>query len=79
MPIHRQTGNYAQSTTAGETVRAFVPLPLPPTPPLELGEFLPLLDSSFEIGVGRKHGAKWRFPQENATFYCSPHIGEVEF
>ena len=44
MPIHRQTGDYAQSTTTGETVGAFVPLPLPPVPPLELGAFLPLLD-----------------------------------
>ena len=27
--------------------------------------------SSFGIGVDRKHTAKWRFHQENATFQCS--------
>ena len=55
MPIHRQTGDYAQSATTGETVRAFVPLPLPPTPPLELGAFLPLLDRANQA-LGRLDG-----------------------
>lgn len=30
------TGNYHTTATAGEQVRAFVPLPLPPVPPLEI-------------------------------------------
>ncbi|THD10994.1 Fic family protein [Metallibacterium scheffleri] len=30
------TGRYEVTTTAGETVRAFVPAPLPPVPPLDL-------------------------------------------
>jgi len=30
------TGRYEISTTAGETVRAFVPGPLPPRPPVDL-------------------------------------------
>ncbi len=30
------TGRYEATTTAGETVRAFVPAPLPPVPPLDL-------------------------------------------
>jgi hypothetical protein len=34
------TGSYRLTATAGETVRAFVPRPLPPVPPLagELGD-----------------------------------------
>jgi len=36
--VTRTTGHYVESTTAGETVRAFVPHPLPPEPPLQLGE-----------------------------------------
>lgn len=32
----KATGKYAASVAGGETVRAFVPFPLPPTPPLEL-------------------------------------------
>ena len=44
-PSQRNTGSYEQVTTAGETVSAFVPLPLPPAqPPLvvdaDLGERL---------------------------------------
>ena len=31
------TGIYSESSSAGETVRAFVPHPLPPEPPLEIG------------------------------------------
>jgi len=33
--MQRATGNYSKTTTAGETVQAFVPNALPPVPPLE--------------------------------------------
>jgi Fic family protein len=33
--MQRITGKYSKITTAGETVQAFVPNPLPPAPPLE--------------------------------------------
>jgi Fic family protein len=68
MPIHRQTGDYAQSTTTGETVRAFVPLPLPPTPPLELGEFLPLLDRANQA-LGRLDGLSTLLPDTELFLY----------
>jgi hypothetical protein len=29
------SGSYATSTAGGETVRAFIPQPLPPVPPLD--------------------------------------------
>ena len=35
--MKRQTGSYRTLSTAGETFRAFVPDPLPPSPPLALG------------------------------------------
>ena len=36
--MHRNaTGQYAASLAGGETVRAFIPDPLPPVPPLDLG------------------------------------------
>jgi hypothetical protein len=38
------SGTYLVSTTVGETVRAFMPDPLPPNPPLKLDTLLPLLD-----------------------------------
>lgn len=59
--MKRQTGTYERSTVAGEEVRAFIPLPLPPgEPPLDLegelaallahaGEQLRLLDLAGEL------------------------------
>jgi Fic family protein len=35
---NRVTGQYTETTTSGETVRAFVPHPLPPNPPLALAK-----------------------------------------
>jgi hypothetical protein len=34
------TGTYEVSTLAGERVRAFIPAPLPPTPPLKFDSHL---------------------------------------
>jgi Fic family protein len=68
MPIHRQTGDYAQSSTTGETVRAFVPLPLPPVPPLELGAFLPLLDRANQA-LGRLDGLSTLLPDTELFLY----------
>jgi Fic family protein len=68
MPIHRQTGDYAKSTTTGETVRAFVPLPLPPVPPLELGAFLPLLDRANQA-LGRLDGLSTLLPDTELFLY----------
>jgi len=43
----RTTGTYLTTSAAGESVRAFVPAPLPPQPPLQLGhEFLDLIEKA---------------------------------
>jgi Fic family protein len=68
MPIHRKTGDYFQSTTTGETVRAFVPFPLPPAPPLELGAFLPLLDRANQA-LGRLDGLSTLLPDTELFLY----------
>jgi Fic family protein len=68
MPIHRQTGDYAQSTATGETVRAFVPLPLPPAPPLELEALLPLLDRANQA-LGRLDGLSTLLPDTKLFLY----------
>lgn len=50
MSMNRKTGTHERSTVAGEAVRAFVPLPLPPRdPPLDLqGHLAPLLTRAQE-------------------------------
>ncbi len=40
MALARKTGDYILSSTAGEEVRAFVPYPLPPEPPIVLNDRL---------------------------------------
>jgi Fic family protein len=59
--IQRITGSFVTSTTAGETVRAFVPSPLPPEPPLDLTPLLPLLDRANQA-LGRLDGVSSLLP-----------------
>lgn len=50
----RETGTYRTTNVAGESVRTFVPHPLPPTdPPLVLDENLTALLSAAEAALGR--------------------------
>ena len=68
MPVHRLTGEYATSTTAGESVRAFTPRPLPPVPPLELDAFFPLLDRANQA-LGRLDGLTTLLPDTELFLY----------
>jgi hypothetical protein len=69
MPIQRQTGEYAVTSTTGENVRAFIPNPLPPDPPLELDAFHPLLDRANQA-LGRLDGLSTFLP-DTELFLCS--------
>lgn len=52
----RVTGSYAISTTLGESVRAFVPHPLPPSDPaLDLASFVDL-NRQAELALARLSG-----------------------
>jgi Fic family protein len=68
MPIQRQTGEFAVTSTTGETVRAFVPHPLPPDPPLELDSFHPLLDRANQA-LGRLDGLSTLLPDTELFLY----------
>lgn len=63
-------GYYVPNKTFGETVRAFVPHPLPPDPPLatdgDLGELL----ESAAVAVGRLDGISVVLPDPQ-LFLCS--------
>lgn len=48
-----ETGTYQATSTSGEVVRAFVPAPLPPNPPLDFGGGLqPALEAAV-LALGR--------------------------
>src|SRR5262249_21308501 len=48
-------GTYIAATTSGETVRAYLPPPLPPTPPLDLPRLLTLIERANQA-LGRLDG-----------------------
>lgn len=64
----RQTGTYIVSTTAGESVRAFMPYPLPPDPPLRLDPLMPLLDRANQA-LGRLDGLATLLPDTSFFLY----------
>jgi Fic family protein len=66
--VKRIAGSYVTSTTAGEVVRAFIPSPLPPDPPLDLTPLLPLLDKANQA-LGRLDGAGSLLPDTSFFLY----------
>ena len=64
----RQTGRYAISTTPGEQVRAFIPTPLPPGPPLRLEPHLALLEQA-NRALGRLDGMSATLPNPKLFVY----------
>jgi Fic family protein len=61
-------GTYVSNTTAGETVRAFVPPPLPPDPPLDLGGLYQHLDRANQA-LGRLDGLTTLLPDTRLFLY----------
>ena len=64
-------GGYVIATTAGEAVRAFVPVPLPPQPPIE---WTPELRGKFDralLAVGRLDSAAGLLPDASLFLYMS--------
>lgn len=64
-----QTGYYHTTVTAGESVRAFVPLPLPPVPPLEMSGERQLLLERATIEVGRLDSISKLLPDPHLFLY----------
>ncbi|MES2771697.1 MAG: Fic family protein [Pseudomonadota bacterium] len=66
----RTTGHYETSIAGGESVRAFVPQPLPPQPPLELsGKRLQLLEQA-TLAVGRLDSVSMLLPDPQLFLYA---------
>ena len=68
MGIRRQTGEYRISSTAGEKVRAYIPKPLPPDPPIDLTGLYPLLDRA-NLALGRLDGSTALLPDTHLFLY----------
>lgn len=66
----RNTGSWEVTAVAGERVKAFVPKPLPPRPPLELGKGLqPLLETA-HLALGRLDAVSTLLPDGSLFLYA---------
>jgi Fic family protein len=65
---NQRRGRFVETSVAGEIVRAFVPPPLPPAPPIDV---LPLLDrlSMAERALGRLDGITMLLPRQELFLY----------
>jgi len=65
---HSRLGTYVSTTTAGETVKAFVPQPLPPDPPVDLSGLYQQLDRANQA-LGRLDGLTTLLPDTRLFLY----------
>lgn len=72
MTKQKPSGHYIVTTTMGESVRAFVPMPLPPERPLDLDSLHPLLDRANQA-VGRLDAISTILPDTNFLISLSIH------
>src|SRR5438093_3236275 len=63
------TGRYQVTKTGGEPVRAFVPRPLPPEPPLQLDGPLPVLQEQALLALGRLDALSVLLPDTHLFLY----------
>ncbi|CAK0781291.1 hypothetical protein CCP4SC76_7810004 [Gammaproteobacteria bacterium] len=68
--MHRgSSGRYEITTTVGEAVRAFVPAPLPPLPPLDLSGSRQRLLEQANLACGRLDGVSALLPYPELFIY----------
>jgi len=65
-----ETGKYAKSTVGGEQVRAFIPTPLPPMPPIRMGNGLQSLGEEAALALGRLDGVSTLLPDKSLFLYA---------
>ncbi len=65
---NRRLGAYVETSTGGERVRAYVPAPLPPDPPLDLARFMRLYERAM-AAVGRLDGVVTILPSTPLFLY----------
>jgi Fic family protein len=63
------TGRYEVTTTGGEEIRAFLPLPLPPNPPLQFDGPLQVLQEQALLALGRLDALSTLLPDTHLFLY----------
>lgn len=67
--IREEVGEYRLIKVPGESYRAFIPLPLPPVPPIELNRRLQLLLGQADRSLGRLDGMTVNLPDSYIFIY----------
>ena len=65
---NRRLGTYVETSAAGERVRAYVPAPLPPMPPLDLARLMQVHERA-SAAVGRLDGVTTILPSTPLFLY----------
>ena len=65
-----ETGNYSTTTVGGESVRAYVPHPLPPAPPLDISGLRQRLLERATLAVGRLDSVSALLPDPHLFLYA---------
>src|SRR5271168_60042 len=61
-------GSYVTTNVTGEVVRAYIPVPLPPKPPVDLGRLHGRIERA-DLAVGRLDGLSSLVPDTNLLLY----------
>ena len=73
----RVTGTYVTNSLSPEPFKAYIPLPLPPDPPLNLsGEHYELLDQA-TLALGRLDGLAGQLPRDVVSLYTYFYIRQA--
>src|ERR1700684_3703848 len=67
-PAHTRLGSYVSTSVTGETVKAYIPVPLPPNPPVNLGRLHGRIERA-DLAVGRLDGLSSLIPDTNLLLY----------
>jgi Fic family protein len=65
---NQRLGHFVETSAGGERVRAYVPAPLPPTPPLELPQVMSVYERAI-AAVGRLDGITTILPSTPLFLY----------
>jgi Fic family protein len=68
-PMRPRLGSYATTSVAGEAVKAYIPVPLPPYPPVDLARLHGRIDRA-DRAVGRLDGLSSLVPDTNLLLYA---------
>ena len=67
-PAQSRLGKYVVTTVTGEAVKAYIPVPLPPDPPVDLRQLHGRIERA-DRAVGRLDGLSSLLPDSNLLLY----------